>query len=53
MRKSLLDTSMLIAFLKGENEVIANVEAYLDEFDTLSLNVITYYEILRGLRYIV
>jgi len=52
MRKSLLDTSILIAFLKGEEDVVAKVEEYLEEFDGLSLSIITYYEILRGLKYI-
>jgi len=52
MRKSLLDTSTLIAFLRGNLDVIAKVEAYLDEFDALCLSILTYYEILRGLKYI-
>jgi len=52
MRKSLLDTSILIAFLKGGEDVVAKVEEYLEEFDRLSLSIITYYEILRGLKYI-
>ncbi|MGB2842985.1 MAG: type II toxin-antitoxin system VapC family toxin [Halobacteriota archaeon] len=51
MRKSLLDTSILIAFLRGEEDVVAKVEEYLEEFDSLSLSIITYYEILRGLKY--
>ena len=49
MRKSLLDTSILIAFLKGGEDVVAKVEEYLEEFDRFSLSIITYYEILRGL----
>ena len=52
MRKSLLDTSILIPFLRGEEDVVAKVEEYLEEFDRLSLSIITYYEILRGLKYI-
>ena len=52
MRKSLLDTSILIAFLRGEEDVVAKVEEYLEEFDSLSLSIITDYEILRGLKYI-
>ena len=52
MRSSLLDTSILIAFLRGEEDVVSKVEAYLEEFDMLSLSIITYYEILRGLKYI-
>ena len=52
MRKSLLDTSILIPFLRGEEDVVAKVEEYLEGFDRLSLSIITYYEILRGLKYI-
>ena len=52
MRSSLLDTSIHIAFLRGEEDVVSKVEAYLEEFDMLSLSIITYYEILRGLKYI-
>ena len=52
MRKSLLDTSILIAFLKGEKKVFTKVEEYLQEFNGLSLSIISYYEILRGLKYL-
>ncbi len=49
MKKSLLDTSILIAFLRGESSTVSKVEEYLKKFDRLSLSIITYYEILRGL----
>ena len=52
MKKSLLDTSILIAFLRGESRVVNRVEEYLKKFDRLSLSIITYYEILRGLKYL-
>lgn len=52
MRKSLLDTSILIAFLKGEENVVIKVEEYIEKFDRLSLSIITYYEILRALKYL-
>ncbi len=48
MRKSLLDTSILIAFLKGEKNVVVKVEEYTEAFDEFTLSIITYYEILRG-----
>ena len=41
MRSSLLDTSILIAFLRGEEDVVSKVEAYLEEFDMLSLSIKT------------
>ncbi|HUV80013.1 MAG TPA: type II toxin-antitoxin system VapC family toxin [Candidatus Bathyarchaeia archaeon] len=52
MRESLLDTSILISFLKGEQNVVTKVEEYLEEFNIISLSIITYYEILRGLNYL-
>jgi tRNA(fMet)-specific endonuclease VapC len=52
MSESILDTNILIAFLRGDQNVVTNVERYLEYFDMLSLSIITYYEILRGLRYI-
>ena len=52
MRESLLDTSIFIAFLRGEQNVVAKIEEYLEEFDRLRLSIITYYEILRGLKYL-
>lgn len=52
MRESLLDTSILISFLKGKQNVVTKVEDYLERFNRISLSVITYYEILRGLRYL-
>jgi len=52
MKRSLLDTSILIAFLRGEQSVVSKVGGYLEEFDKLSLSIITYYEILRGLKYL-
>ncbi len=52
MRKSLLDTSILIAFLKGEKNVVVKVEEYTEAFDEFTISIITYYEILRGLKYI-
>lgn len=50
MRKSLLDTNILTAFLKGNQKVVSNISAYLDEFPVLTISVITYYEIIRGLK---
>jgi len=52
MKKSLLDMSILIAFLRGEKAVISKIEEYLEEFDKLSVSIITYYELIRGLKYL-
>ena len=45
MKESLLDTSILIAFLRGEQNVVAKVEEYLEEFNGFSLSIIAYYKI--------
>jgi len=50
MKKSILDTNILTAFLKDNPKVVNKVAEYLDEYDKLTISVITYYEILRGLK---
>jgi tRNA(fMet)-specific endonuclease VapC len=52
MRKSLLDTSILISFLRGEQNVATKVQDYIEEYNSISLSIISYYEILRGLKYL-
>lgn len=42
---------MLSEFLRGNPNVIQNVEAYLEEYDVINLSIITYYEVLNGLLY--
>jgi tRNA(fMet)-specific endonuclease VapC len=51
MKPAMLDTDVLSAFLRGEPKVIARADAYLKEHGTLSLSVITYYEVRNGLLY--
>lgn len=50
MRKALVDTNILSAFMRGNQTVIQRVEQYLRLHKTLSISVITYYEIMRGLK---
>ncbi|MFH0775898.1 MAG: type II toxin-antitoxin system VapC family toxin [bacterium] len=50
MKKSIFDTNILTAFLKDNSRVVNKVAKYLDEYDKLTISVITYYEILRGLK---
>jgi tRNA(fMet)-specific endonuclease VapC len=49
MNRVLIDTDILTYFLKGDPEVIQNLNNYLDYYDVLEINLITYYEILSGL----
>lgn len=49
MKRCTLDTNIITAFLKNDSGVVTKVSEYLDVFDNLSINIISYYEILRGL----
>jgi tRNA(fMet)-specific endonuclease VapC len=50
--KHLLDTDILSYFFRNEPNVVANVDKYLLHQRRLSISVITYYEVLRGLRFV-
>jgi tRNA(fMet)-specific endonuclease VapC len=50
--KRLLDTDTLIEFFRKHSAVVSRVAEYLQEFDRLSISIVTYYEVLRGLRYV-
>ena len=50
MKKALIDTNIISAFMRGNPSVIQKTEKYLHFHNTLSVSVITYYEIIRGLK---
>jgi tRNA(fMet)-specific endonuclease VapC len=50
VKKSTLDTDIITAFLKNDNKVVEKVSIYLESFEKLNINIIAYYEILRGLK---
>jgi tRNA(fMet)-specific endonuclease VapC len=49
--ESLVDTDILSFYFKGDSKVIENFNDYLKEFDVINISIITYYEILGGLRF--
>jgi tRNA(fMet)-specific endonuclease VapC len=51
MKESILDTDIISFYLKGDQNVVENVFKYLEEFPTLSLSTISYFEVLAGLEY--
>jgi tRNA(fMet)-specific endonuclease VapC len=51
MKQSIIDTDILSEFLRGNEKVIAKLDEYLDEYNFISISIITYYEILNGLLY--
>jgi tRNA(fMet)-specific endonuclease VapC len=50
MKRCTLDTNIISAFLKKDLMVVSRVSDYLESFDRLTINIISYYEILRGLK---
>ena len=50
MKRCTLDTNIITAFLKNDLAVVRRVSEYLEFFDKLTINIISYYEILRGLK---
>lgn len=50
MKRCTLDTNIITAFLKNDLRVVKKVSDYLEHFDKLTINIISYYEILRGLK---
>ena len=51
MNKSLIDTDILSLFLRNNQKVVSNVNSYLDSYKQISFSILTYYEILSGLKY--
>jgi tRNA(fMet)-specific endonuclease VapC len=49
--ESLVDTDILSFYFKGEQKVVNKFNDYLREFDVINISIITYYEILGGLKF--
>lgn len=51
MKAALVDTNILSLFFRGHLQVVGKFEAYLKEYETINLSIITYYEIVSGLKH--
>ena len=51
MTESLVDTDILSFYFKGDSKVVDKFNDYLKEFDVINVSIITYYEILGGLKF--
>jgi len=49
--ESLVDTDILSFYFKGDQKVVDKFNEYLREFDVINISIITYYEILGGLKF--
>lgn len=51
MKQALIDTDILSYFFNRHARVVENVDKYTDVFDQLNFSILTYYEILSGLKH--
>ena len=51
MQEALVDTDILSFFFKGDGKVVEKFNSYLKESDVINISIITYYEILGGLKF--
>lgn len=51
MKEALIDTDILSFYFKGNKKIGKRVDKYLARFGYLNISIITYYEILSGLKY--
>ena len=51
MKIALIDTNILSMFFKGHSKVVTCFETYLAQYDKVNLSIITYYEIVSGLKH--
>ena len=50
MKRCTLDTNIITAFLKNDLKAVEKTSDYLEFFNKLTIKIISYYEILRGLK---
>jgi tRNA(fMet)-specific endonuclease VapC len=51
LKETLIDTDILSMFLRGNKKVKSKVEEYLKNYSTINISILSYYEILSGLKY--
>ena len=51
MKPVLIDTDTISFFLRNQPNVVSHFKQYLDDFERINFSIITYYEILSGLKY--
>jgi tRNA(fMet)-specific endonuclease VapC len=51
MKATLIDTDTISLFLRNHPQVVSKFGAYLGEYGTINFSIITYYEIVSGLKH--
>jgi tRNA(fMet)-specific endonuclease VapC len=49
--EALIDTDIISFYFKGDEKVVDRFTDYLNEFDQITISIITYYEIIAGLKF--
>jgi tRNA(fMet)-specific endonuclease VapC len=51
MKPALIDTNILSLFFRNHPLVVEKFDAYIKEYDKINFSIITYYEIINGLKH--
>ena len=51
MKPALIDTDILSMFFRGNANVVFQFQAYLAKYRKINLSIVTYYEVLSGLKH--
>jgi tRNA(fMet)-specific endonuclease VapC len=51
VKQALIDTDILSLFFRAHPQVVQSFETYTTEHDTINISILTYYEILSGLKH--
>ncbi len=51
MKPTLVDTDILSMYFRGNETVKTNFEKYIDRYEKVNLSIMTYYEIVSGLKH--
>ncbi|MGV0025567.1 PIN domain-containing protein [Phormidesmis priestleyi] len=51
MKTALIDTDILSLFFRGNSAVVAQFQTYVAEHTRIQISIVTYYEILSGLKH--
>ena len=51
MKEVMLDTDMISYYFKGNQSVVKKVDEYLETFPQIKLSIISYYEVVSGLKF--
>lgn len=51
MKPALIDTDILSLFFRNNQDAVSNFKIYLKEHEKINISIITYYEIISGLKH--